>query len=171
PWVSAADGSSSIAIVNGKLVGKPTGMKVKRAAPGDEGLVLDPYSVAALERYLVPFTAAYAKLPRGALRAQFQDSFEYYDASWTPKFLDEFRALNGYDLNEHAVELMGSKPVDADTLSRLKGDYRRTLAKLHLDYVRAWVDWSHARGSIAREQAHGAPANLLDLYAAADIPE
>ena len=31
--------------------------------------------------------------------------------------------------------------------------------------------WSHAQGSLARNQAHGAPANLLDLYAAADIPE
>ena len=28
-----------------------------------------------------------------------------------------------------------------------------------------------ARGFRARNQAHGAPGNLLDLYAAADIPE
>jgi hypothetical protein len=42
---------------------------------------------------------------------------------------------------------------------------------MHLDYVNRWVAWSHARGSMARNQAHGAPGNLLDLYAAADIPE
>jgi hypothetical protein len=42
---------------------------------------------------------------------------------------------------------------------------------MHLDYVNAWVAWSHAQGFIARNQAHGAPGNLLDLYAAADIPE
>ena len=34
-----------------------------------------------------------------------------------------------------------------------------------------WVAWAHAQGFIARNQAHGAPGNLLDLYAAADIPE
>jgi hypothetical protein len=42
---------------------------------------------------------------------------------------------------------------------------------MHLDYVNAWVKWAHSQGSIARNQAHGAPGNLLDLYAAADIPE
>ncbi|MFL5606147.1 MAG: glycosyl hydrolase, partial [Gemmatimonadaceae bacterium] len=31
--------------------------------------------------------------------------------------------------------------------------------------------WSHERGSMMREQAHGSPGNLLDLYAAADNPE
>ena len=63
------------------------------------------------------------------------------------------------------------QPLDDDTLSRLKGDYRRTLAKLHLDYVNAWVTWAHEEGFKARNQAHGAPGNLLDLYGAADIPE
>ena len=66
---------------------------------------------------------------------------------------------------------LGKGQLDADTLGRIAGDYRRTLAKLHLDYVNHWVNWSHARGFIARNQAHGAPGNLLDLYAAADIPE
>ena len=79
--------------------------------------------------------------------------------------------LNGYDVQTFAAELVGKGQLDADTLARVKGDYRRTLAKLHLDYVNHWVDWSHAHGFSARNQAHGAPGNLLDLYAAADIPE
>jgi hypothetical protein len=33
------------------------------------------------------------------------------------------------------------------------------------------VKWSHDHGFKSREQAHGAPANLLDLYASADVPE
>src|SRR5919109_781465 len=49
PWVSREDASSSLALVDGRLTGKPTDMKVKRAAPGGEGLVLDPYSIAALD--------------------------------------------------------------------------------------------------------------------------
>lgn len=169
--VSVADGSSALALVDGKLTGKPTQMKVKRAGPGGEGLVLDPYSVGALGRYLAGFDRAFAGSPRGALRAQFHDSFEYYDAAWTPGLAAAFRELNGYDLDAYARELVGEKPLDADTLSRIKGDYRRTLAKLHLDYVNAWAAWSRARGEIVRNQAHGAPGNLLDLYAAADIPE
>lgn len=171
PEVSAAQGSSTMVLVEGRVTGKPTGMKVKRAAPGGAGLVLDPYSTEALDAYLARFTRAFEALPAGSLRAQFHDSFEYYNAGWSPALPQTFLALNGYDIQSQARELMGAVPVDADALGRLKGDYRRTLSRMHLDYVREWVKWSHDHGFTAREQAHGAPGNLLDLYAAADIPE
>ena len=175
PWVAPEDGSSVLVSVDGKIAGKPTSMKVKRAAPGGEGLVVDPYSTAALGRYLAPFDAAFAKTSRGLLRAQFHDSFEYYNSSGSPTLDAEFKALNGYELGPFASRLTdtapGDKAPDADVLGRVKGDYRRTLAKMHLDYATAWANWSRSRGFIARNQAHGAPANLLDLYAAADIPE
>lgn len=171
PWVAAADGSQKLALVDGKLAGTPTQMKVKRAAPGAEGLVVDPYSPAALGRYLAPFTAAFAGFPAGLVRAQFHDSFEYYESAWTPELARAFSALHGYDLDDHAAELLGQKPLAPDQLARLKGDYRATLAKLHLDYLRAWIKWSHDHGFIVRNQSHGAPANLLDLYGAVDIPE
>ncbi len=171
PEVGVRQGSSAPALVDGRLTGKPTAMKVKRAAPGGEGLVLDPYSTDALANYLARFTTALQALPAGSLRGQFHDSFEYYNAGWSPTLPQEFARLNGYDIQDYAGELAGDKPLDADKLGRLKGDYRRTLAKMHLDYVNAWVSWAHAQGFIARNQAHGAPGNLLDLYAAADIPE
>jgi hypothetical protein len=171
PWVSAADGSSSLQLVDGRLAGIPTGMMVKRAAPGGEGLVLDPYATDALDRYLEPFGKALASLPRGAVRSQFHDSFEYYGASWSPGLAAKFRAMHGYDIQQYAAELMGAKPMDADTLGRIKGDYRRTLATLHLEYVQRWVRWSHEHGFIARNQAHGSPGRLLDLYGASDVPE
>jgi hypothetical protein len=171
PGVSAADGSSSLQLVDGRLTGKPTEMKVKRAAPGGEGLVLDPYSTAALDRYLERFSRALTPLPRGALRSQFHDSFEYYDASWSPELPVKFQQMHGYDIQQYSAELAGKKPLDADTLGRIKGDYRRTLATLHLEYVGRWVQWSHDHGFRARNQAHGSPGRLLDLYGVSDIPE
>jgi hypothetical protein len=66
---------------------------------------------------------------------------------------------------------LGQKPLEPDQLARLKGDYRATLAKRHLDYLQAWIHWSHDHGFSVRNQSHGAPANLLDLYGAVDIPE
>jgi len=174
PTVSEADASSSLALLDGKLTGKPTAMKVKRPAPGGEGLVLDPYSTTALDHYLRPFSRAFAGFPRSpaseGVRAQFHDSFEYYQASWTATLPEVFQKMHGYDIQVHAAQF-GENPLDDDTLGRIKGDYRRTLAKLHLDYVNAWVSWAHGEGFKARNQAHGAPGNLLDLYAAADIPE
>jgi hypothetical protein len=112
-----------------------------------------------------------ARLPRGAVRSQFHDSFEYYGASWSPTLPAKFREMHGYDIQRFAGELAGTKPLDADTLGRIKGDYRRTLAALHLEYIERWVSWSHAQGFIARHQAHGSPGRLLDLYGAADVPE
>ncbi len=172
PQVRPEDAELAIEITNGKLAPKPTGFRVKRSAPGGAGPVLNPYSTAALAHYLEPFTAALGQLPPGAIRAQFHDSFEY-KASWAAELPDAFRKQHGYDLADHAA-LLGAPPADAaaaDTVARIKSDYRETLASLHLDYIRAWAAWARSLGGISREQAHGAPANLLDLYALADIPE
>ena len=51
-------------------------------------------------------------------------------------------------------------------------DYRETLGDLILEnFTQQWTDWAHSHGSITRNQAHGSPANLIDCYAAVDIPE
>ncbi|HEU5077966.1 MAG TPA: glycosyl hydrolase [Opitutaceae bacterium] len=171
PWISPEDGSKKIVAHDGQLSGTPTSMKVKRAAPGGEGLVIDPFSTTALDHYLAPFTKAFAHFPRNLVRSQFHDSFEYYDASWTPAFAETFHAMHGYDLNRYADALLGHASLDVDQLSRLKSDYRETLGQLHFDYISDWVRWSHAEGFLVRNQSHGAPANLLDLYGAVDIPE
>jgi hypothetical protein len=143
--------------------------KVKRAAPGGEGDVLDPYSVKAMSDYLAVFDRAFAGY-RGAMpRSQFHDSFEYFGATWTPDFFREFAARRGYDLRPQLPALYGDGR--ADTVARVKYDYRETIADLHTAYMKLWTDWAHAHGSLTRDQAHGAPANLVDLYATADIPE
>jgi len=179
PSVTKDDANTKAVLKNGKIVGEPTRQAVKRPAPGGEGLVLDPYSPAAVTRYLSQFDQSFSanKLPPGLVRGQFHDSFEYYGASWTEKLPEVFRAAHGYDLQDYAAALL-AKPGDAalanvpaDTLGRIKSDYRETLAQLHLDYLRTWVQWSHERGYIVRNQSHGAPGNLLDLYANADIAE
>jgi hypothetical protein len=143
--------------------------KVKRAAPGGEGNVLDPYSVDAIDHYLGGFDRAFAEFKGPMPRAHFHDSFEYYGATWTRDFFEQFRARRGYDLREHLPQLLGEGERDA--VARVKCDYRETISDLHLAYVARWAEWSHKHGGLAREQAHGAPANLLDVYAAADIPE
>jgi hypothetical protein len=176
PWVDEAHALSRAVVKGGELTGEPTKMMVKRAAPGGEGLVVDPYSPDALRHYLAPFDKAFAEFPRGLVRGQFHDSFEYYNASWTAKLPEVFRAMHGYDVHPFAAELTARnladvKTVDRETLGRIKSDFRDTLAKLHLDYLRTWVEWSHGHGFIVRNQSHGAPANLLDLYANADIAE
>ncbi len=146
---------------------KGTGMKVKRAAPGNEGLVLDPFSVDALKFYLERYNNAFSNFTEIGLRAQYHDSYEYYRASWTNGLFDLFLKAYGYDLRNHLPALFDTLGTD----SQIKADYRRLLANLHLKYIKTWSDWSHSKGWITRNEAHGAPGNLLDLYAASDIPE
>ena len=51
-------------------------------------------------------------------------------------------------------------------------DYRLTVSELILDrFTKGWNDWAHKQGRITRNQSHGSPGNILDLYAASDIPE
>jgi len=168
PQITPQDAELKITVKDGQLAASPTGFKVKRAAPGGAGLVLNPYSTIALTHYLAPFDAAFASLPKDTSHGQFHDSFEY-TANWSSEFEAKFRAMHGYDLRDHAAEFGGKG--DTDTIARIKSDYRETLSALHLDYVRAWVEWCHKNGQVAREQAHGAPGNLLDLYGASDVPE
>ena len=168
PEVGSEDVELRVAGKDGRFDPQPTRFRVKRAAPGGAGFVVNPFSPAAARRYLEPFTAALEAVPRGALHGQFHDSFEY-QANWSPEVPEVFRAMHGYDLLDEREAFEGRG--DPDTVARVKADYRATLAALHADFVKVWVDWCHQRGCEAREQAHGAPANLIDLYALADVPE
>lgn len=151
------------------VVAKSPVQKVKRAAPGGAGNVLDPFSPASIEKYLAQFDAPLKSLKSPQPRAHFHDSFEYYAADWTPDLLDAFRKQHGYDLADHLPALF--REGDADEVARVTHDYRETLDQLHRSYLATWHDWANAHGSLTRNQAHGSPGNVLDHYAVADIPE
>lgn len=146
-----------------------SGRFVKRPAPGGAGLSVNPYSGLALEKYLGHFGQAWTGFTGAPLRAFSHDSFEYA-GDWTPGLWAAFERQHGYDLRQHLPEMTGEG--DPDRVARIKSDYRETLADLLLnDFTRRWVAWAHERGSLTRDQAHGSPGNLIDLYAASDIPE
>jgi len=143
-----------------------TGQQVKRAAPGGEGFTLDHYSRAALADYIIPYDEK-LKVP---IRAIFNDSFELYEADFTPDFLSSFEKLRGYDLKPY-LDLLIEK-VDSDLANRVRSDYRETLGDLlKVEFNRPWTAWANGKGYQTKLQAHGSPGNLLDLYATADIPE
>ena len=146
-----------------------SGDNVKRPAPGGEGPALDPFSAAATERYLRMFAERTQAWPRGTIRSYFHDSFEY-TGDGSAELFPFFRSRRGYDLADELPALAGRG--DTVHVARVQSDYRQTLDEMLLEhFVRKLTSWSHARGALMREQAHGSPANLLDLYAASDIPE
>jgi len=150
------------------------GKMVERAGPGGEGDVIDHFSDKAIDNYLGHFTNSFNGHDISGLRAYFNDSYEVDDArgeaDYTPLMFDEFKKRRGYDLREYLPALVGQDSEEYN--QRVLCDYRETISDLILEkYTQRWHDWAFKDGKIIRNQAHGAPANILDLYAAADIPE
>lgn len=151
-----------------------TFQQVKRAAPGGEGLVVNHYDSLAIKNYLSRFDRAFAGRDGIIPNTFFNDSFEVYGSDWSGNLLDEFHKDNGYKLEEYIPELIGDTTItkDKDLRGRVLADYRRTLGRiLYENFTRVWNDWAHSHGARIRNQSHGSPANILDLYAAVDIPE
>ncbi len=159
------------------FVGK-TFQKVKRSAPGGEGYVMNHFSANAVSNYLGRFERAFAGqtadgsagIPTGYPHNFFNDSYEVYGADWTDDLLEQFARRRGYKLEEYFPEFLSQERTE--TTRRLISDYRETLAELlQENFTRQWTDWAHKHGSRTRNQAHGSPGNLIDLYATVDVPE
>ena len=165
-WQAPAGEWLLLAIFNGH-----TGQQVKRAAPGGEGYVLDHYDADAVKSYLDHFDQRFAATGARWPHSFFNDSYEVYGADWTPKMFDEFLKYRGYPLEEHMDQLLGlGKRKDGN--NQILADYRQTLGDMLLNnFTRQWTAWAHTHGVTTRNQGHGSPGNLIDVYAAVDIPE
>jgi hypothetical protein len=150
------------------------GKMVERAGPRGEGYVIDHFSDAAIHNFLGYFDNAFKGYDISTLRGYFNDSYEVDDAfgqgCWTPKIFEEFKTRRGYDLRNHLPAIFQKDTQDKNL--RVLCDYRETVSDLLLEkFTKGWADWAHKQNKLVRNQAHGSPGNILDLYAASDIPE
>ena len=150
------------------------GKMVERAGPGGEGDVIDHFSGKAITDYLNHFDKAFENHNLSYLRGFFNDSYEVDDASgqadWTDDLFYEFYVRRGYDLRYHLPALFQKDEPDKN--KRVLSDYRQTISDMLLEkFTVTWTSWAHRQGKSTRNQAHGSPGNILDLYAACDIPE
>jgi hypothetical protein len=149
------------------------GKMVERAAPGGEGFVIDHYSKPALSSYLDHFDQAFKAGNVTGIRSFFNDSYEVDDArgqsNFTPELFTEFKKRRGYDLLDHLPALFSKENKD---YARVLCDYRETISDMLLDnFTIPWHTWAAGHGALIRNQSHGSPSNILDLYSAIDIPE
>lgn len=164
-WSPASGKWDIYALFSGK-----TRQMVKRAAPGGEGFTLDHLDKKSVDIYLKRFTDAFGNQPTG-VRSFFNDSYEVYGATWTPAFLTAFRQNRGYDLSTYIKDLL-SKDSVGEQVARVKSDYRETMDELLFkNFTQNWTNWAHQHKALTKNQSHGSPGNLLDLYGAVDIPE
>ncbi len=150
------------------------GKMVERASKGGEGNVIDHFSENAVKHYLGYFDKNAEGVQLNGIRAFFNDSYEVDDsqgeADWTPLFFEDFKKYRGYDLKDYLPALFGNDSEEMN--DRVLCDFRETISDLLLDkFTKVWRQWSRKYNAVVRDQAHGSPANILDLYAESDIPE
>ena len=148
-------------------------MQVKRPSPGSSGYVVDYFDKTAVANYLSYFDTKFDAGGNPWPHSFFNDSYEINVADWTPLLLTEFQQRRGYSLAENLDLLLGvGNRTALKTKAQVVADYRQTLADMLLEnFTRQWTQWAHGHGATTRNQAHGSPGNLIDLYAEADIPE
>lgn len=209
PQITADLAAQKMSIEDGKIRSVQTGQKVKRAAPGGEGWVMDHYNPEVLKTYLERFDKAFSESGAEWPDTWFNDSYEVYGADWTPDFARIFKERYGYYIEPYLLQIPQNKtndpfqgqtppPQNGDKngnrppqggfsprqgesdsqkgeltdYDRAIADYRECLGNLLIEnFIDPWVEWCHSHGSRVRNQSHGSPANLLDVYARVDIPE
>ena len=147
-----------------------TRQKVKRAAVGAEGFVLDHYDPAAIANHLKnvadKLLAAAGPNPPYAV---FSDSLEVYGSDWTPNFLEEFQRRRGYDLRPYLAALVTD--IGPKTMA-IRHDWGKTLSELaDANYLTPIREWAARHGTRFRSQTYGTPPVTLSSNALVDLPE
>jgi hypothetical protein len=113
-----------------------TGIENHPATPEATGLEVDKYDGRAVRTYLETYLSKYEKAvgkdlvgARG-VRALVTDSTEVGSSNWTPRLLDQFKRLRGYDARPWLPALTGLVIGTRAQTDAFLYDYRRTLADL-----------------------------------------
>lgn len=152
------------------FIASHSGQKVKRAAFGGEGYVLDHMAKPAIEHYLQTrgdglLSGFSAKAPY----AIFSDSLEVYDSDWTKDLPAEFARRRGYDLVAHLPELAQGGTPEAESV---RHDWGLTLSDLVRDnYLRPMAEYAAAHATRFRSQTYGSPAVTLADEHIPQLPE
>ena len=171
----------------------PTGSQTFYGADPAPGLVLDHLNKDAVDAFLQQFAqSAATRFGRRfgtTLRSLFVDSPELRtELYWTPDLLSEFAARRGYRLepflpilfrpfhdDAYLRNLYPDAPPQfdmADVGPRVRFDFDRTISDLMVErYFRPIAAWAADHGVATRVQAHGSPADLLNAYRTASVPE
>ena len=130
----------------------PTGMKVKRAAPGGEGLVVDQLSPVALPRYLAGFDRAFQAGGPPGVRAFSSDSFEDMGSDFTAGLPGGVRRPAGLRPAPAPAGAGAGRRVDPEVAARVLADYRETVSDLLLERFAAPLGGLEPRPGFAGAQ-------------------
>ncbi|MGV3512357.1 MAG: glycosyl hydrolase [Novosphingobium sp.] len=106
------------------------------APPEATGLEVDKFDGTAVRRYLEHYIGTYKDaagpdlIGQRGVRALLTDSIEVGAANWTPRMVEQFRRLRGYDPMPYLPTLAGVLVGTREKSDKFLRDYRQTLADL-----------------------------------------
>jgi hypothetical protein len=132
-----------------------------------QGHIIDHMSKPAFERYAGRLAAALADGLKGPRSGLFCDSWEVEtDRIWTDGFGEAFKARFGYEIEPFMEKIFTGDDKDA------RHDYMLLVSEHVLkNFYQPFTAKSHELGAFSRVQCHGSPTDLIDAYAAVDVPE
>ena len=151
------------------------------APPEATGLEVDKFDGPAVRRYLETYIGMYRDaagpdmVGQKGVRAILTDSIEVGAANWTPKMVEQFRKLRGYDPLPFLPALTGTIIGSREQSDKFLYDYRRTLADLLAsEHYGTVADVAHKQGLVVYGEAleSGRPSigDDMAMRRYADVP-
>jgi hypothetical protein len=145
------------------------------------GLEVDKYDSAAVRRYLDHYLAMYRDaagsdlIGKRGVQALLTDSTEVGPSNWTPRMVEQFTRLRGYDPTPYLPALTGLIIGSRADSERFLFDYRRTLTDLvSSEHYGTVAEVAHANGlTVYGEALEGTRATLGDdmtMRSHTDVP-
>jgi hypothetical protein len=158
-----------------------TGKTNHPAPPEATGLEVNKYDEAAVRRYLDTYVGMYRDAAGADLigargvRALLTDSTEVGASNWTPRLLEQFQRLRGYDARPFLPALTGAIVGSRAESDAFLYDFRRTLADLHAEgHYKTLADVAHANGlkvyGEALEDQRPTLGDDMTMRSFADVP-
>jgi hypothetical protein len=157
-----------------------TGASNRPAAPEATGLEVDKLDTAAVKRYMDTYISMYRDATRGligkqGLHAIMFDSWESGYANWTPRILEGFERLRGYNPVPWLPALAGFVVESPGKSDQFLWDWRRTIQQLLKEnHYEVLTRYLHDMGMIRYGEAHEAgPATTgegMEMKQSADVP-
>jgi len=159
-----------------------TGATNAPANPEATGLEVDKYDATAVRRYLEKYYALYRDavgddrlIGARGLQALLLDSTEVGASNWTPRLVEQFQRLRGYDPRPWLPALTGVIVGSRAQSDAFLYDFRRTLAELTArEHYGEVARFAHEHGlklySEALESGRPSLGDDMAMRAAADVP-
>ncbi len=151
------------------------------ATPEATGLEVDKFDSSAVRTYLETYLGMYREATGPELigdhgvRALLTDSIEVGAANWTPRIIDQFKRLRGYDPTQWLPALTGIIVGSRSASDAFLYDYRRTLADLMAsEHYGTVATVAHEQGlkvyGEALEDNRPSPGDDMTMRSHTDIP-